>query len=104
AEDGIRDSSVTGVQTCALPILIHCFVPEIRQPSSVAVAAVRSEPASEPASGSVRAKAPRSSPRASGGTKRLFCSSVPKPRIGSRSEERRVGDEGGDGRWLEVGR
>src|SRR5260370_32145084 len=23
AEDGIRDSSVTGVQTCALPILIH---------------------------------------------------------------------------------
>src|SRR5260370_2407270 len=23
AEDGIRDSSVTGVQTCALPILFH---------------------------------------------------------------------------------
>src|SRR5260370_38852716 len=23
AEDGIRDSSVTGVQTCALPILLH---------------------------------------------------------------------------------
>src|SRR5437879_11084855 len=24
AEDGIRDTSVTGVQTCALPILIGC--------------------------------------------------------------------------------
>ena len=24
AEDGIRDSSVTGVQTCALPIYIIC--------------------------------------------------------------------------------
>src|SRR5260370_27469141 len=34
AEDGIRDSSVTGVQTCALPIsprtnaLVHCKAPE----------------------------------------------------------------------------
>src|SRR5207237_4768424 len=26
AEDGIRDSSVTGVQTCALPILLSCGV------------------------------------------------------------------------------
>ena len=25
AEDGIRDTSVTGVQTCALPIYIHYF-------------------------------------------------------------------------------
>ena len=24
AEDGIRDTSVTGVQTCALPIFIYC--------------------------------------------------------------------------------
>src|SRR5260370_7619070 len=26
AEDGIRDSSVTGVQTCALPILNACLI------------------------------------------------------------------------------
>src|SRR5260370_23657968 len=29
AEDGIRDSSVTGVQTCALPILMDCALPGI---------------------------------------------------------------------------
>src|SRR5260370_28586752 len=28
AEDGIRDSSVTGVQTCALPICLALFAPE----------------------------------------------------------------------------
>src|SRR5260370_29749464 len=27
AEDGIRDSSVTGVQTCALPILVNTILP-----------------------------------------------------------------------------
>src|SRR5699024_11603635 len=26
AEDGIRDRNVTGVQTCALPILLHLFL------------------------------------------------------------------------------
>ena len=62
---------------------MNCFVPEIFQPSPSGVAEVRSEPASEPASGSVRANAPSSSPRASGGTKRDRCSSVPKVRIGS---------------------
>src|SRR5882762_4004685 len=30
AEDGIRDSSVTGVQTCALPILIDFAAPHRR--------------------------------------------------------------------------
>src|SRR2546425_8168088 len=29
AEDGIRDKLVTGVQTCALPIL-HCFVTYVK--------------------------------------------------------------------------
>ena len=65
------------------PLVIHCFAPVIVQPSPSATAAVRSEPASEPASGSVSANAPIASPRASGGTKRLRCSSVPKVRIGS---------------------
>src|SRR5438093_12712518 len=35
AEDGIRDWSVTGVQTCALPILIHKNMPVDRQAAEV---------------------------------------------------------------------
>ena len=54
-----------------LPFVIHCFEPVIRQPSPSATAVVRSEPASEPASGSVSANAPIASPRASGGTNRV---------------------------------
>src|SRR5262245_30002008 len=64
------------------PFVIHCFEPVIDQPSPSAAAAVLSDPASEPASGSVSAKAPIASPHASGGTNRLRCSSMPKPRIG----------------------
>ena len=70
------------VEACA-PFVIHCFEPVMRQPSPSGSARVRSEPASEPASGSVSANAPIPSPRASGGTKRARCSSVPKVRIGS---------------------
>ena len=55
----------------------------MRQPSPSGSARVRSEPASEPASGSVSANEPSTSPRASGGTKRARCSSVPNVRIGS---------------------
>jgi hypothetical protein len=62
---------------------MNCFAPEMRQPSPSRVADVRSAPASDPASASVSAKAPISSPRASGGTKRARCSSVPKRSSGS---------------------
>src|SRR5207245_4596021 len=31
AEDGIRDATVTGVQTCALPISMQCTAPPNRQ-------------------------------------------------------------------------
>ena len=55
----------------------------MRQPSPSASARVRSAPASEPASGSVSANAPICSPRASGGTKRARCSSVPNASSGS---------------------
>ena len=65
------------------PFVIHCFVPVIDQPSPVGSAVVRSDPASEPELDSVRANAPICSPRASGGTNRDFCSSVPKARIGN---------------------
>ena len=67
--------------TCprSAPFVIHCFAPVIRQPSPLGVGrASAATPASEPASGSVSANAPISSPRASGGTKRARCSSVPK--------------------------
>src|SRR6267143_2545642 len=36
AEDGIRDGTVTGVQTCALPIWISCAVEEVAWPMSCA--------------------------------------------------------------------
>src|SRR5207237_3864044 len=55
AEDGIRDSSVTGVQTCALPIYIAPFDPGAQRGDVVA--------------------------------------GPPHPRLGARSEERRVGKE-----------
>src|SRR5919204_4597638 len=62
---------------------MNCFVPVIRQPSSTGSARVRNAPASDPDSGSVSANAPITSPRASGGTNRERCSSVPNMRIGS---------------------
>ena len=65
-----------------LPFVHHCFVPLIRQPSPSGDAVVRSEPASEPEPGSVSANAPIASPRASGGTNRSRCSSVPNATIG----------------------
>src|SRR2546430_6945354 len=34
AEDGIRDLTVTGVQTCALPIFLNADSPRVRLPSS----------------------------------------------------------------------
>src|SRR6185437_13777571 len=64
------------------PLVIHCFAPVIFQPPSCGSAFVRRAPASEPASASVSANAPRCSPRASGGTNRAFCSSVPYVRMG----------------------
>ena len=63
--------------------VIHCFWPEISHSSPSRVAAQRRRDASEPTSGSESANAPIVSPRASRGTNRDFCSSVPQARIGS---------------------
>src|SRR5437763_6060156 len=63
AEDGIRDTSVTGVQTCALPISVHAPVPRAR-----------------PDAEGLLARQPRHR-------------RVPPPDQGQRSEERRVGKE-----------
>src|SRR5207237_6705925 len=45
AEDGIRDSSVTGVQTCALPILIERLRREGVMDQTIIVATSASDPA-----------------------------------------------------------
>src|SRR5437762_5930929 len=74
AEDGIRDTSVTGVQTCALPIY--------------------SRSASAPRSGDRRARNPDRGALAD----RLCVMQLPWARPRPRSEERRVGksvDTGG---------
>src|SRR5436189_5493115 len=80
-EDGIRDTSVTGVQTCALPIY----------------GGPRNGPPYPPTPGA---------PRRSRGTPRYSNRLLQTPRVeraeihrrGGRSEERRVGKE-----WLECG-
>ena len=63
--------------------VIHCFAPVMRQPPSTRSAARDRAPASEPEPDSVSAKQPTRSPRASGGTKRARCSSVPNRSSGS---------------------
>src|SRR5438093_6089704 len=85
AEDGIRDWSVTGVQTCALPIYLR----------SAGRAKIKSsERLSNPASRSVRTAAPI---RAASWERcihaKTWSSNDWAPRL-TRSEERRVGKEG----------
>src|SRR5207245_7027496 len=76
AEDGIRAATVTGVQTCALPISAHSpaltgdVAPLAPGPGPAQVGRLRSTPANGPAAAPGR---------------------VPRPR--PRSEERRVGKE-----------
>ena len=56
----------------------HAFVPVSTQSSPSGTAWQRSAAASLPASGSERANAPSSSPRAIGRSHRSFCASVPQ--------------------------
>src|SRR3989442_10237585 len=72
AEDGIRDADVTGVQTCALPILRSSFFSERRSAAD----------GPRPKISSFRS--------AVAGIHGIFSSSCAKP---DRSEERRVGKE-----------
>ena len=57
--------------------VIHCFAPVTCQPPSTRSAREVIAPASDPDPGSVNAKHPIPSPRASGGTNRATCCSVP---------------------------
>src|SRR5437867_13296961 len=79
AEDGIRDRTVTGVQTCALPILAKSSCNSAAIPNPEWVATRSNQSSGVPASSFRRT----ASPSTSKGT----CLSP------SRSEERRVGKE-----------
>src|SRR5207253_7374637 len=86
AEDGIRDGHVTGVQTCALPILSQRRSGSCRE-------FVASRP--QRSRSTVVSRSP--SPSTARGTSDPRSSRSPKPVAGpctSRSEERRVGKEG----------
>ena len=65
------------------PFVIHCLAPLIRQPSPSGRPRVRSEPGVRARLRLGEREGADASPRASGGTKRARCSSVPKARIGS---------------------
>src|SRR5256886_10627335 len=82
AEDGIRDLTVTGVQTCALPISYRASRPGSKPARPVGAAAnerTRSLSAT-PAGGRLAARWP-------------LPADLPRCRVFSRSEERRVGKE-----------
>src|SRR3712207_7238659 len=87
AEDGIRDIGVTGVQTCALPILRASISPRVRSAVlTVSVPGLAVSPPWAPVMISVSAA----------GT--IPARSMPSTKISLRSEERRVGEEGRS-RW-----
>ena len=67
----------TSATSAKLPIEIHILFPLMVQPESVFFARVRRLAASDPVSGSVRAKQPSASPEHSRGSHSCFCSSVP---------------------------
>src|SRR5260370_4557840 len=85
AEDGIRDSSVTGVQTCALPILVGKATSGDRILSNSPLLAVRIRVPSR--HGTSNSTFPCCSLRTTKGRR-----SVSKSKA-TRSEERRVGKE-----------
>src|SRR5207248_8134760 len=96
AEDGIRDRTVTGVQTCALPISRAWWRRPGLEDCDWSPPPRACRPGSSPILRCVRSTAPRSRAGPS-----------PEPRCGARSEERRVGKEcrpgGGRGRLIEMG-
>src|SRR5207249_9675091 len=82
AEDGIRDRNVTGVQTCALPILIHIghtrYLQAARDLGDLLVVGVNSD-------ASLRGL--------SKGAGRPIVPDAQRAEVLARSEERRVGKE-----------
>ena len=80
----VRAVTVT-IDVIGVPELVmNALVPSITHSpaDSSSTARVRVAPASQPASGSVRPKAPRASPATRSASQRSFCSSSPKLKIG----------------------
>src|SRR5205085_8636087 len=94
AEDGIRDLTVTGVQTCALPISrMRSTSASTREPVLIgSVAAI---------SGSLHERVARAHPAPPMRAPGAQCASATRRRAPGlfRSEERRVGKEGRYRRW-----
>jgi hypothetical protein len=67
----------TSAMSALRPEVMNCFTPFSTQPLPFLTARVLRLDASEPACGSVRQKAPRISPRASGFSHFSFCSVEP---------------------------
>src|SRR3712207_7317908 len=82
AEDGIRDIGVTGVQTCALPILASVVISRAPPSASVAASVVSPAPAST-----------RVTVQPSGASAAPSCLLRKSSKNLTRSEERRVGKE-----------
>src|SRR3989475_12816094 len=95
AEDGIRDLTVTGVQTCALPIS-RAEVAKCASPlGGRAGRARRRRPRQHSASGGARtlAREPSASRAPSRTRRRRSLRKERRPGRDGRSEERRVGEE-----------
>src|SRR5689334_24160589 len=93
AEDGIRDGTVTGVQTCALPIYATTTMWGFHQRAPRTAAMNGSAPARPPDLFISRPAGASSPPRRVRRNKHLAA-----VRLRRRSEERRVG-KGGSARW-----
>src|SRR5262249_59844318 len=96
AEDGIRDWSVTGVQTCALPI----YSPSTWPSPQLTRATYSGSPAGDSSARPASVKVATSwLPTV---TNPVFGSNaMVAPELGLRSEERRVGKESRCGGWAE---
>src|SRR2546430_7793013 len=92
AEDGIRDLTVTGVQTCALPIYPQGYVRGDRLPGAGDADRAGARGLFAGARGSAAARDGKEESRSDGPGAWRFCA-------GMRSGERRVGREGRS-RWL----
>src|SRR5256885_17135901 len=71
------------ISSASEPLVIHIFEPFSTQSPPRFLAWVFMLAGSDPPCGSGRPKQPMSSPRATGGRHRFFCSSEPKAQIGS---------------------
>jgi len=77
----------TSAMSALRPEVMNCLAPFRTNLLPTRSARVVIAAASEPAPGSVRQKAPKSSPRARGRRKRSFCCGVPWRRIGRQTSE-----------------